>query len=250
MKTIELSAALASAPVQENLKNFAGLDAQNALGLMTPERLAAVAGDFLLDGVKILYHNKSDSDFPYCAEIKSWSTLEAQGQIASGVLLIQGDRHLVIAPTEATESLAWSTAAVSGGGTTASDRLVAFSDWNGKESTKKQVSHAECNTETLAPGFCNRYARPNANGKGLIAGKWWLPSVAEMMLIYANKKKINAALSVIKGASKLSESWYWTSTEYSATNAWGFYLSNGGVSYWRGKVKTKDRVRAVSAFIV
>ena len=45
MKTIELSAAMASAPVQENLKNFAGLDAQNALGLMTPERLAAVAGE-------------------------------------------------------------------------------------------------------------------------------------------------------------------------------------------------------------
>ena len=250
MKTIELSAALASTPVQENLKNFAGLDAQNALGLMTPERLAAVAGDFLLDGVKILYHNKSDSDFPYCAEIKSWSALEAQGHIASGVLLIQGDRHLVIAPTEATESLAWSTAAVSGGGTTTSDRLVAFSDWNGKESTKKQVSHAECNTETLAPGFCNRYARPNANGKGLIAGKWWLPSVAEMMLIYANKKKINAALSVIKGASKLTEGWYWTSTESSATGAWLFNLSNGYVSYWNDKVKGERRVRAVSAFIV
>ena len=250
MKTIELSAALASAPVQENLKNFAGLDAQNALGLMTPERLAAVAGDFLLDGVKILYHNKSDSDFPYCAEIKSWSALEAQGHIASGVLLIQGDRHLVIAPTEAAEPLAWSTAAVSGGGTTTSDRLVAFSDWNGKESTKKQVSHAECNTETLAPGFCNRYARPNANGKGLIAGKWWLPSVAEMMLIYANKKKINAALSVIKGASKLTEGWYWTSTEGSATDAWGFGLSNGGVGNWYVKVKSRGRVRAVSAFIV
>ena len=250
MKTIELSAALASTPVQENLKNFAGLDAQNALGLMTPERLAAVAGDFLLDGVKILYHNKSDSDFPYCAEIKSWSALEAQGHIASGVLLIQGDRHLVIAPTEAAEPLAWSTAAVSGGGTTTSDRLVAFSDWNGKESTKKQVSHAECNTETLAPGFCNRYARPNANGKGLIAGKWWLPSVAEMMLIYANKKKINAALSVIKGASKLTEGWYWTSTEFSATNAWFFNLSNGNVNIWYDKVKYKGRVRAVSAFIV
>ena len=47
MKTIELSAAMASAPVHENLKNFAGLDAQNALGLMTPERLAAVAGEKL-----------------------------------------------------------------------------------------------------------------------------------------------------------------------------------------------------------
>ena len=50
MKTIELSAALASAPVQENLKNFAGLDAQNALGLMTPERLAAVAGGLRFKG--------------------------------------------------------------------------------------------------------------------------------------------------------------------------------------------------------
>ena len=49
MKTIELSAAMASAPVQENLKNFAGLDAQNALGLMTPERLAAVAGGLKYD---------------------------------------------------------------------------------------------------------------------------------------------------------------------------------------------------------
>ena len=250
MEKITLNEYLKQGSVVENLKNFVGVTPENTVGLMTPERLAAVAGDFLLDGVKILYHNKSDSDFPYCAEIKSWSALEAQGQIASGVLLIQGDRHLVIAPTEAAEPLAWSTAAVSGGGTTTSDRLVAFSDWNGKESTKKQVSHAECNTETLAPGFCNRYARPNANGKGLIAGKWWLPSVAEMMLIYANKKKINAALSVIKGASKLTEGWYWTSTEISATGAWPFGLSNGDVGSWSGKVKGKSRVRAVSAFIV
>ena len=51
MKTIELSAAMASAPVQENLKNFAGLDAQNALGLMTPERLAAVAGGLRYKGM-------------------------------------------------------------------------------------------------------------------------------------------------------------------------------------------------------
>ena len=58
MKTIELSAALASAPVQENLKNFAGLDAQNALGLMTPERLAAVAGALVMkNGQKLTSFN-------------------------------------------------------------------------------------------------------------------------------------------------------------------------------------------------
>ena len=58
MKTIELSAALASAPVQENLKNFAGLDAQNTLGLMTPERLAAVAGALVMkNGQKLTSFN-------------------------------------------------------------------------------------------------------------------------------------------------------------------------------------------------
>lgn len=47
MKTVELSAALGQAQVVENLKNFVGVDAQGAAALMTPERLAAVAGEFL-----------------------------------------------------------------------------------------------------------------------------------------------------------------------------------------------------------
>ena len=46
MNTIELSAALGQAQVVENLKNFVGVDAQGAAALMTPERLAAVAGGF------------------------------------------------------------------------------------------------------------------------------------------------------------------------------------------------------------
>ena len=47
MKTVELSAALGQAQVVENLKNFVGVDAQGAAALMTPERLAAVAGGLL-----------------------------------------------------------------------------------------------------------------------------------------------------------------------------------------------------------
>ena len=53
MNTIELSAALGQAQVVENLKNFVGVDAQGAAALMTPERLAAVAGG-LLTGRKII----------------------------------------------------------------------------------------------------------------------------------------------------------------------------------------------------
>ena len=56
MKTVELSAALGQAQVVENLKNFVGVDAQGAAALMTPERLAAVAG-----GLNII----SDTFVPY-----------------------------------------------------------------------------------------------------------------------------------------------------------------------------------------
>jgi len=67
-------------------------------------------------------------------------------------------------------------------------------------------------------------------------------------MIYANMRKINYALSFIEGATQLAETWYWSSTEYSATYAWGLYLYYG---YAGGSAKatTQGRVRAVSAFL-
>ena len=69
-----------------------------------------------------------------------------------------------------------------------------------------------------------------------------------MMMIYANMTKINYALSLISGATQLEATWYWTSTEYSATYAWGLYLSGGFMDYGT-KASRRSRVRAVSAFI-
>jgi hypothetical protein len=68
------------------------------------------------------------------------------------------------------------------------------------------------------------------------------------MMIYANKYKINYALSLISGATQLSESWYWSSTEYSATAAWSLSLSNGYAGNFT-KATNPYRVRAVSAFL-
>ncbi|MBD5306634.1 MAG: DUF1566 domain-containing protein [Bacteroides sp.] len=78
-------------------------------------------------------------------------------------------------------------------------------------------------------------------------GKWWLPSIAELLIIWKHKYAINQCLSVISGASQLSESWYWSSTEHSATNAWGLNLSTGYL-YWGTKVTASGYVRAVAAF--
>lgn len=198
-----------------------------------------------MDGVFIMTHRKSD-DFPIMYKPHKWTAQQSAGEVADGVVIVEGGKILVVAPTE--EAMTWSSAAVSGGGTTTSDRVTAMNDWNGKANTAAQITHAECSSNAYAPGYCANYSRVNANGKGLTAGKWWLPSLGEMMMIYANMTKINYALSLISGATPLQETWYWTSTEFSATSAWGLTLIGGGAGGGT-KASTTLRLRPVSAFI-
>lgn len=197
------------------------------------------------DGVFIMFHRKSDN-YPLAVKPDKWASYQNRGEIAEGVMIVEGGKILVVAPTEAT--LYWSSAAVSAGGKTTTDRETALNDWTGKTSTAAQITHNECKTESYAPGFCASYERVNANGQGLTAGKWWLPSLGELMMIYANMRKINYALSLINGATQLAETWYWSSTEYSATNAWLLYL-NDGAAYGTTKAADRGRVRPVSAFL-
>lgn len=199
----------------------------------------------IFDNVFIMFHRKSDN-FPLMVKPHKWASYQSSGEIAEGVVVVEGGKILVVAPTES--SLYWSSAAVSGGGTTTTDRLTALNDWNGKNNTTAQMTKSECNTESYAPGFCAAYSRVNANGNGLTAGKWWLPSLGELMMIYANMQKINYVLSFIAGATPLTESWYWSSTEHSAAVAWGLLLSHGNVNAYT-KAAYRHYVRAVSAFI-
>ena len=197
------------------------------------------------DGVFIMFHRNSD-DYPLAVKPDKWASYQNSGEIAEGVMVVEGGKILVVAPTEAT--LYWSSAAVSAGGKTTTDRETALNDWTGKTSTAAQITHSECNTESYAPGFCASYERVNANGNGLTAGSWWLPSLGELMMIYANMRKINYALSLINGATQLAETWYWSSTEYSATYAWHLDLDDGH-AYLSTKATDQGRVRPVSAFL-
>ena len=198
------------------------------------------------DGVFIMFHRKSDN-YPLAVKPDKWASYQNSGEIAEGVMVVEGGKILVVAPTEAT--LYWSSAAVSAGGKTTTDRETALNDWTGKTSTAAQITHNECKTESYAPGFCASYERVNANGQGLTAGKWWLPSLGELMMIYANMRKINYALSLINGATQLAETWYWSSTESSATNAWGLTLGDGNANGGT-KAANQLRVRPVSAFLL
>lgn len=221
----------------------------------------------MYDGVFVMYHRNSDG-WPLAVRVNDWPSLQSGGQIADGVLLVEGGKHIVIAPTEASAELPWSSkpTKVTGsdgnvsskgdgvnisGVTTAGDRLTAFADFTGKTNTGAIIEASSTtnitNTEAYAPGFCNKYSRANANGKGLLAGKWWLPSLGELAMIWANFDKINYALSKINGATLLQKTWYWSSTQTSAGNAWYLHLSDGNVSYIYKFAQR--RVRPVSAFL-
>ena len=199
-----------------------------------------------------MFHRKSD-DIPLAVKPDKWASYQNSGEIANGVAIVEGGKILVVAPTQATTKLTWSSGEVSGGGTTTWDMVTALNDWNGKTNTQKQIAASKegavTNTASYAPGFCNLYSRSNANGKGITAGKWWLPSLGEMMMIYANMAGVNYALSLISGATQLVEDAYWTSTEASATNAWTLGLRIGSVNGYYTKVSSRCYVRAVSAFI-
>lgn len=254
-QTKKLSAQTVVTTVTTSQK-FPLVDTNNKVTLITLANLKeamlnSVNLNTMFDGVFIMYHRVSDN-FPLMVKPYKWTSLQDGGQTADGVVIVEGGKVLVVAPTEASETLLWSSAAVSGGGTTTNDRVTAFADWNGKSNTAAQIAKSSdsviTNTASYAPGFCNLYSRTNSNGKGLTAGKWWLPSLGEMMMIYANLTKINYALSLISGATQLVETAYWTSTERSAPNAWILSLYDGSANGY-AKATPKVRVRAVSAFI-
>ena len=108
------------------------------------------------------------------------------------------------------------------------DYVDAVQDWNGKE-----------NTEHLKTVGLNK--------KIQLKDGEYIPTLAELYLICLHRKQINEALLFV-GGETISGLWYWSSTEFSATNAWGLYLDDG-YAYGSAKAPGKGRVRAVSAFL-
>ena len=207
--------------------------------------LAGIDLNSINDGIFIMFHRNSDN-YPLMVKPDKWPSYQNSGEIAEGVVVVEGGKILVVSPTET--ALTWSSAAVSGGGVTTSDRVTAMNDWAGKANTASQITHTECSSASYAPGFCAAYSRVNANGQGMTAGKWWLPSLGELFCIYANMRKINYALSLLEGATQLAETAYGSSTEFSATYAWYLHLTNGRALNTT-KATDTNRVRPVSAFL-
>lgn len=80
-----------------------------------------------------------------------------------------------------------------------------------------------------------------------IADDEYIPSLGELYFMLAHFTQINAALEAV-GGEPLRNDWYWSSTQYSATDAWLLYLYYGNAGNGT-KAAIQGRVRPVSAFL-
>lgn len=213
----------------------------------------------LYDGCFIMCHRQRDG-WPLAVPYVDWKDLENSGEEADGVLIVEGGRSLVVAPHE--KACPWSshpgTATTPVEEYTSRKRMeLLLNIWDGNVRTQKICTDTsspffeESHSTDFAPGYCYNYTpHGGTKKKGLSAGKYWLPCVAELMMIYTHKYRINAGLKLITGANQLSDkSWYWSSVEGSATDAWGLSLKDGSFNNSPNKIRDRIMARPVSAFI-
>jgi hypothetical protein len=212
-----------------------------------------------MDAANVQSYVKGDADFVHMYDNilivcsggqllhTDYYSAHASSYTAIGVMVCEGDKRLVVALDET--ALKWSSAAVTGGGTSTNNRGTAFNDWNGQANTAAQAEKDACSGSSYAPGYCSLYSKVDSSGNGLAAGKWWLPSSGELDMIWSNSARINYALGLIDGATKLTRSWYWSSTEYGSNYAWSQFFTEGNGYLSNGnKYGSANRVRPVSAY--
>jgi len=165
---------------------------------------------------------------------------------AVGAAIIEGGRTLIIAKDESSKQ--WATSNVTAG-TGDTGRAEAIADFNGK--TKTDAIKTALGDNAPAAKYCLEYYPTGITGvtssNGFVgAGHWWLPSMGELALIWAHIIEVNRVLSAIGGTQINMSSWYWSSTEYSAPDAW--FLSTTNRRFDHGSKTSSSTVRPVSAF--
>ena len=142
--------------------------------------------------------------------------------------IVQGSHSVAIALQDVSEDeITLTTGKDDGKGRYIDNYLDAVQDWNGRQ-----------NTEHLQAVGLNPAIQ-------LKDGEY-IPTLAELYLICLNRKAINAAMRFVGGQELAG--WYWSSTEFSAADAWSLGLSGGGAGT-SAKAAGTGRVRPVSAFL-
>ena len=209
-------------------------------GNISMANLASVLGRITLTGCVGVATRESDGYPRFRQPDQAASFIST----AVGVWVNVGGKLIVVAKDQVA-STKWATSNISGG-TTAKGREAAIADMDGRTNTSTIITTLGDNAP--AAKYCQGYYPSNveSNDGNFGAGRWWLPSAGELWMMWSHLIEINRIMSVIGGTELNRSQWYWSSTEGSATNAWGLYFGNG---YFDGNYKTlESSVRPVSAF--
>lgn len=108
----------------------------------------------------------------------------------------------------------------------------SFSELNGEVCTERQLeNHEDVHEEGCAICEAIKFG--------------WLPSCGEMQLVKDNLEKFNVIATLI-GSTLISDSEYWTSTQYSDDYVWSLDMNDGVFKFWRARGNTM-KVRPVKS---
>lgn len=218
--------------------------------------------DAATDGCLVAYHRKSDN-WPVAVPYWEWPEIEASGEVADGVLvLVDGQAPILVAPTD--RKLLWAKYNYEVDIKVGMDHELAYADFTGQTRTAALMAKspnlfgtADTIANDYAAAWCYNYDRSYKYHDtvldkivtiGVLKNKWWLPSIAELVIIWKHKYAINLCLSVIKDAMPLTDTWYWSSTEATASTVWRLHMGTGAIQGNNNKISYQHQTRAITSF--
>lgn len=197
----------------------------------------------------------SDDNQVYCTEsaqnqvVSVGAILYGDGTVASGLvtgktpigIVFDTANRLAVALTDINSSgsagsstMYWSTSYYDipalGNCTSSTDLMTCGVD--GRANTTAILNCGSSCGSTPAATATNSYEPSGCSKDFCKKTKWFLPSMRDLITLYNAKSYVNASLSLTasSGAKTLTESYYWSSTEYTSYDAWILLMGNGNRS--------------------
>lgn len=143
-------------------------------------------------------------------------------------------------------------------------RIVVHPRSSNKDILLLDISKSIPEEEDEEEGYCEIYNRsmkhhdgynateklhtlgsPAAKYCKLIGKEWYLPTLAEMVLMYDHKEELNEFLSKI--GETIDSGWHWTSTKFTRGSHWVLDWSTG--NSYDCFHRYSNRIRSISAFV-
>lgn len=223
------------------------LDIQSTqAGLLVPRMTEAQRNSIGNPAMGLMIYQTDGTAGFYYFNGNAWTSVAASshypGELFGGGVIFwvdqTGQHGLIVSMIDISTGQAWSNV------TSAMIGPSAQSDWDGPGNSLAITSQSE-HTSSAAKS-CLDYINTDY-GTGVFSD-WYLPARGEMIDLWTNLKSVQQSLDTDgnPATNPISQNYYWTSTEYNSSLAYGFYFQHG---YTSAPSKSESHiVRAIRAF--